>query len=253
MNKSLKYIMIFSFAIVFSIFNQNIINGEDNFSISINPQAVGVIINKETNKQIGSAFVAGSQKHIFTCAHVATNGVFEYRGVSLLKDIPLKSYYFLPKYDLSVFISGVPFDGAALKFGDIKKVRPGDTIIYIGMDKALDINVTQMKVNKAVVYSIGAAMNDGVIVDFIEFQGEGIPGYSGGPVFDTAGNVIAIMREAWKKQGVKGGDAVLMNRAFSIEILSILDSEVYSIKGSEKEVQTDTTTLKKLLSIETDH
>lgn len=61
------------------------------------------------------------------------------------------------------------------------------------------------------------------------------------------------MREAWKKQGVKGGDAVLMNRAFSIEILSILDSEVYSIKGSEKEVQTDTTTLKKLLSIETDH
>jgi len=31
-----------------------------------------------------------------------------------------------------------------------------------------------------------------------------MPGYSGGPVVDKAGKVVAIIREAWTKKGVKG-------------------------------------------------
>ena len=65
-------------------------------------------------------------------------------------------------------------------------------------------------------------MNDSAsaVVEFLEFEGVGRPGYSGGPVFDTSGNVIAIVGKAWTKQGVKGGPERLINRAFSLDILS---------------------------------
>ena len=244
----LKVIVVIGCLTASLILAQNTLKAEDDFAFTINQKAVGVIRDKKTRKQRGSAFFAGSQKHIFTCAHVATKGEFVYRGVSLSKDMDLKSVYFLPKYDLSVFALAEPIDGEPLKFGDIKKIRPGDIVIYVGWDK----NLSKMKINKATVSSLGSSINNGVIIDFLEFQGKGMPGYSGGPVFDRDGNVIAIMREAWKKQGVKGGKVALMNRAFSTEILSILDDEVYSIKGSNKEVSADSDALKDLIDIKTD-
>ena len=78
------------------------------------------------------------------------------------------------------------------------------------------------------LYGCGSVVNAGAVVDFLEFEGKGLPGFSGGPVFNQEGKVVAIMREAWTKRGVKGGPAVLLNRAFSVQILSDLDQEVYS-------------------------
>ena len=47
-------------------------------------------------------------------------------------------------------------------------------------------------------------------------------------MFSTKGEVIAIMREAWTKRGVKGGPEILVNRAFSVGILSTLEEEVFT-------------------------
>ena len=75
--------------------------------------------------------------------------------------------------------------------------------------------------------AIGVALYEGVSVDFIEFEGEGIPGYSGGPILNNKGEVVALMREAWNKRGVKAGAAeVLVNRGFSIEP-AMLSKEIY--------------------------
>jgi hypothetical protein len=69
-------------------------------------------------------------------------------------------------------------------------------------------------------------LNDGVILDFLEFQGEGIPGYSGGPVFNEKGELVAFMREAWFRQGVKGGPPSLFNPAFSLDFLRLTQEPV---------------------------
>lgn len=229
--------------------NQGEAKGDDmNWKFTIDQKTIGVIIDRKSNKEIGSAFVAGVQKHVITCAHVATKGNFIYKGINLKKNIPLKSKYFLPKYDLSVFSPSEIITDKPLKFGDFKKIRPGDNIVYIGWDK----NLSKMKINKAVVFSVGSAINNGVIVDFLEFQGVGLPGYSGGPVFDLNGNVIAIMREAWTKRGIKGGPTILMNRAFSVEILLILNNEVYSITDSTKESRINDRELKNFINIKMD-
>ena len=119
--------------------------------------------------------------------------------------------------------------------------------MYIGWDKSL----SQLQVHEAMISATGSSENDSVIVDFIEFEGQGLPGYSGGPVFNTDGKIIAIMREGWKKQGVKGGKVSLINRAFSIEILSILDKEIHSTESSKKGKPVNIDSLKKLIDIKT--
>lgn len=230
-----KYLCMkaFCFFVVLLIFNQGFAGGENTSSYPIKLEAVGVIVDKKQEKLRGSAFLVGSQKHIVTCAHVAVEGDFIFKGISSPTNIDLKSDYYLPRYDLSVFTSSTVINCEPLRFGDIKRIRPGDTVRYIGYD----IKGRKMEAHNVTVSSIGSTLRTDVIVDFIEFQGKGLPGFSGAPVFDNNWNVIAVMREGWKKEGLKeGSPEVLINRAFSIEILSILDSQVCSIDGTNKEM-----------------
>jgi S1-C subfamily serine protease len=112
-----------------------------------------------------------------------------------------------------------------LQFGDIHRIRPGDKVIYLGWNE----QERAFKVDQAIIAAIGAALNEGITVQFIEFEGFGIPGYSGGPVFDASGKVVAIMREAWLKKGIKGGKEFLINRAFSIESIAMIEDQIYSV------------------------
>src|SRR5207244_13556349 len=90
---------------------------------------------------------------------------------------------------------------------------PGDNIVYLGWKAGTN----NLQADAISVSAVGTVLNGNTTVSFLEFFGVGRPGYSGGPVFDQQGNVIALMREAWTKRGINGGDEVLMNRAFSIE------------------------------------
>lgn len=67
-------------------------------------------------------------------------------------------------------------------------------------------------------------------IDFFEFNGVGLPGYSGGPVIAMDGKIVGVMREAWARQGVKGGIALLMNRAFSVEPVTIIETRVEGLQ-----------------------
>jgi len=81
--------------------------------------------------------------------------------------------------------------------------------------------------NDATVSATGVVLNNDFIVDFLEFVGRGIPGYLGGPVFNERGELVAVMREAWNRQGFKGGPTNLVNRAFSIEFLRLSQVPVF--------------------------
>ena len=132
-------------------------------NVTIDSKAVGVIRRLPDGKTIGSAFIAGNKGYLITCAHVASGKGFVYRGIGIPKNININSIYFSPQFDLSVFSLDESIEIRPLKFGDFRRIRPGDTIIYIVWDKA----VSKMSKNAALVSSVGSYNNNGIIVDFL--------------------------------------------------------------------------------------
>jgi len=196
------------------------------FSFTINSECVGVIVNAKTGHTIGTGFVLGSGCAIITCAHVVSSNdeyLYEPARTGTLQQGTRKAYqvklkHIFPKYDLAVLLADADVTKKPLNLGNFQEIRPGDLVIYCGWVKG----TKTLQVNQARVLASGDALNDtaNAVVEFLEFKGVGKPGYSGGPVFDSDGNVIAIVREAWTKRGIKGGSKSLINRAFSIDILS---------------------------------
>lgn len=193
----------------------------------------GVVQVAGSYAPIGSGFVFGTENDVVTCWHVKFISETIFRQTNLLvlsgmDHYDLKLKYMLPKYDLAVFSCPPDFKQGHWKAGDFKRLRPGDTIGYERFDVRESSQYNKATIVKtAQITAIGSALNDGVVVDFLEFQGEGIPGYSGGAVFNPNGELVAIMREAWKKKAGVGDQEVLINRAFSVEILSVLDGQIY--------------------------
>lgn len=198
--------------------------GAERFTtLTVTAESIGTIVG--TNGQIvGSGFVVGSPGRIITCEHVvAVQPIFNYHFINAVgAHVPVTLETVLRRYDLAVLRLDSTNHLTPLPYGDIRRVRPGDDVVYIGWNT----NKQALSVSKAVVSAIGVAANEGVSVDFIEFEGEGIPGYSGGPILNHKGEVVALMREAWNKRGVKGGAEVLVNRGFAIEP-AMLSKEIY--------------------------
>lgn len=72
----------------------------------------------------------------------------------------------------------------------------------------------------------GEALHKGEIVDFIDIPGHAIPGYSGGPVLNSKDEVIAIIGSGSDFVPIKGGDTARILRAYSVDLLRILDQRV---------------------------
>jgi hypothetical protein len=188
--------------------------------------------NGGPGKIIGSGFAFGENKEIVTCDHVVAaakmlNQLTNLTFISGNQASPIRLKFRLPKFDLAILAPELSIGGPPLRVGDFRKIRPGDQVVYIGYDQAASTNEPINLVNMAVVTATGSALNEGRTVDFLEFEGIGRPGYSGGAVLNSQGELVAVMREAWTKQGVKGGLPILINRAFSLEVLT-LEGEVYT-------------------------
>lgn len=206
------------------IFGITAVIGAEKFqSMRFDGECVGVLLGTE-GQVLGSGFSIGSPQRVLTCAHVAVaQSAFRYTYVPPGKHMyPVSIETILPKYDLAVLRLEGTNQVAALPYGDVRRIRPGDQVVYAGYST----NDRALKVSVATVTAVGVAENEGISVDFLEFEGEGRPGYSGGPVFNVKGEVVAVMREAWTKRGVKGGNEVLVNRAFSIEP-AMLSKEIF--------------------------
>ena len=185
---------------------------------------------------IGSAFAFGSKKEVVTCDHVVAAAMTLPEGTNLFfrsatAVAKLRLKYRLPKYDLAVLTPDPPIAGEPLVIGDFKKIRPGDQIVYVGYDQQASTNGVMSLIHAATVSATGSVMNDGKVVDFLEFPGLAVPGYSGGAVLNYKGELVAVIREAWTRQGVKGGPPLLFNRAFSLDVLN-LEGEVFSANGA---------------------
>lgn len=205
------------------MFSVGVCNGQ----VGFNPTAIGRVLRRATDTtSIGTAFVAGESRSIYTCSHVVLSDTMWFNCLSSPHQVfRIAVKYNLPAYDVAFLVRTGGSQPSSFAFGDFTRTQPGDTVYYVGWDAPAG----QYILRKAAVSAKGSVIvEEGTKVDFIEFAGQAIPGYSGGPVLDRTGKVVAMIREGWERTSLRGGPSERVNRAFSIELLRILDSELKS-------------------------
>lgn len=186
--------------------------------IEVHNKSMGFIVLDDTIYS-GTGFSFLNPSQILTCAHVidTTKRISFVTMDNQTKQHKLK----LIKYDLDTDLALLESDEiicyVPLQPTPLFDIQPSQHIFYCGYDVLRSTNkVRKIQLNHAYLSAVGKVLSGKMIIDFIEFRGDGVPGFSGGPVFNDKGEVIAIMREAWYKQGTKGGQVQLINRAFSV-------------------------------------
>lgn len=180
----------------------------------------GAIMIRSNTLPIASGFILGPQKDVVTCWHVLEGARVLYHDTNLLfisgQGVnSLKLKYALPNYDLAVFSANPPISGAPFRVGDFAKLNEGDTIIYMGYDKKQSSTIeTSTEIVYAWAVKKASMTNDGVKVDNVLFVGDAGPGWSGGPVFNTNLEVVAVITG-------RGGQNVIVANS----IAPILDYE----------------------------
>ncbi|MDZ4808853.1 MAG: serine protease [Bacteroidota bacterium] len=189
-------------------------------SITIDENSFGFIVLDDTMYN-GTGFVLSSPTTVITCAHVI-DSTKKISFVPYKTGTPfvLKLIWYDINNDIAVLQSQKNICRKPLLPDTAFLIQTRQHLFYIGYDVSKSKpNEKAFQVNNAVVSAFGKAQSGNTVVNFLEFNGVGIPGYSGGPVFNDEGKVVALMREAWFKQGIKGGQVQLINRAFSLKAL----------------------------------
>lgn len=215
--------------LLFTIFGNTVQSQGSSFTMD--GRAIGVITfdNGVIN---GSAFVVNNPRQIVTCAHVIDTNRLMYYVTASLK---LRRNYFKLKLigllrDCDLALLEADEDVCTTPF----KIRPEEEgvnhfepLIYMGYNSTLTTDSTiSYKADTSSTAAVGT-MREGNMLDknffmahFIEFKGNAIPGYSGGPVLNTHGLAIGIITFAWLQRGIKGGETYIMNRALSLSPLA---------------------------------
>ena len=177
--------------------------------------AVGMIVDKDENI-LGSGVVALSSKNVLTCLHVIrpTTGPIYYHAymsdVAILLTVEASNY----DSDIVILKSNEELCRQPLKLNIDYPNCITDTIGYVGVSlKESDDSVAAIEFNKSIVETVGQYRGIYGRRDFIEFPGRGEPGFSGSPVFNSKGEVIAILSKGFYMRGVKAKNEELFNRA----------------------------------------
>ena len=193
-----KHIAIFLFLSIGRLYSS-----ETTSLVPIPKNSVGVIIDSATKVVRGTAFLVkrpGGQLCVVTCAHAALGGKFAYKPHNSEQSYPLEHQIAIESQDISIFgfEKGLNVDGwSSLDFGEDKRLGTGDQIVYLGYK----VDDKTLQSASAPILATGTGLTyAGGIADFIEFEGVAKPGFSGGPVFNPKGAVVALITEAWSKR-----------------------------------------------------
>lgn len=172
---------------------------------------------------MGTGFVVGDGKTVVTCAHVIDKSIYLYKPASnptnpeLNKSFVLRPVYVWTRQDLAILSTNEVITARPLIIGEFRGVQKDDTVIYLGYRSiASAVQVDQAKILEK------ATLKEGEInTEYLGFEGVGIPGYSGGPVFDSKGTVVAVVAQAQQRVNNATRKPTLYNMAFSVEPVKI--------------------------------
>jgi serine protease Do len=143
----------------------------------------------------GSGFIIGSDGLILTNAHVVRDAQEVTVKLADRRELKAKVLGADPATDIAVLkvkASGLP----TVKFGDPKTLQVGDYVLAIGAPFGFDQSATA-----GIVSAKGRSLPGDAYVPFIQTDAAVNPGNSGGPLFDSAGDVVGINAQIYSQTG----------------------------------------------------
>ncbi len=174
--------------------------------------------NVPPEKGTGSGFIVSSDGYILTNAHVVEGA--DQVTVKLIdrREFQAKVIGIDDRTDVAVIkidAHGLPI----VKFGDVSKLKPGQWVVAIGSPFTFENSVTA-----GIISALGRSLPDDNYVPFIQTDVPVNPGNSGGPLFNTKGEVIGINSQIFSETGG------YMGLSFAIPIDVAINVETQLIK-----------------------
>lgn len=177
---------------------------------------------KQKSHSLGSGFLIDASGHIATNYHVIKNAVEIKVTTHEMKDYKAKVIGFDEKSDLAVIKIEMDTTKEAVKFGSSDAARIGDIVLAIGNPFGLGGSVTT-----GIVSAKSRSIDKRPYDDLIQTDASINQGNSGGPMFNTCGEVIGINTAIISPSGGNVGIGFAISSDMAVNILN-------KIKNKEK-------------------
>jgi len=173
----------------------------------------------------GSGFIISEDGYIMTNAHVVNDatdirvGLYDRRelkaeliGLDKVSDIAL----------LKLDVSGLP----VAKIGDSDALTVGEWVLAIGSPFGFEHTATQ-----GIVSALSRSLPDDTYVPFIQTDVAVNPGNSGGPLFNTDGEVVGVNSQIYSRSGGYQGLSFAIPINVAVGIADQLKTQGYATRG----------------------
>jgi S1-C subfamily serine protease len=164
------------------------------FSVTINYKSIGVVYRNRgfDTIQVGSGFVVKKGNWVVTAAHVVSK-IGDYFYIPYNSEIiyPLTIKKIDKVNDKALLTTTETISNNPLKYLNIPEIKIGDSIFYIGakiIDTAYYFDVSKIfEIEKVEIPEFS------IFTTTMNFEGNAIKGFSGGPVLNRSGEVIGVI------------------------------------------------------------
>ncbi len=174
---------------------------------------------------VGSGFIVSEDGYILTNAHVIGNNDAVRVKLTSKREYPATVIGADPYTDIALLKIDAR-DLPMVASGDPGRMEPGDWVAAIGAPFGFENSVTV-----GVVSAKGRLLPNGSYVPFIQTDVAVNPGNSGGPLFNTAGQVIGINSQIYSQTGGFMGIAFAIPIDIALEISQQLRQHGRVIRG----------------------
>jgi len=173
----------------------------------------------------GSGFIISDDGYIITNAHVVNNATQIRVGLHDQREFQA----ILVGSDVASDIALLKLDTADLpvvKIGDSEKLRVGEWVLAIGSPFGFENTATQ-----GIVSALARSLPDDTYVPFIQTDVAVNPGNSGGPLFNTDGEVIGVNSQIYSRSGGYQGLSFSIPINVAMSIADQLKDKGFATRG----------------------